>query len=102
MEENIMSTKLFQPYKIKNITLKNRIVMSPMCMYSSTGQQGFVEDFHMTHYISRAVGQVGLIMVEATAVTPQGRISALDLGIWRNEHLPQLKKLVDGMKQYGA
>jgi NADPH2 dehydrogenase len=98
----MMTTMLFQPYKIKNVTLKNRVVMSPMCMYSSTGQQGFVEDFHMTHYISRAVGQVGLIVVEATAVTPQGRISAQDLGIWSDDHLPQLKRLVDGMKQYGA
>lgn len=93
-----MKTKLFQPYQIKDVTIKNRIVMSPMCMYSSTGQQGFVEDFHMTHYISRAVGQVGLIMVEATAVTPQGRISSQDLGIWSDDHLPQLKKLVSGIK----
>lgn len=76
--------------------------MSPMCMYSSTGEQGFVEDFHITHYISRAVGQVGLIMVEATAVTPQGRISSHDLGIWSDNHVPQLKKLVEGVKQYGA
>jgi len=97
-----MQTKLFQPYKIKNVTLKNRIVMSPMCMYSSTGQQGYVEDFHMTHYISRAIGQVGLIMVEATAVTKEGRISANDLGIWSDDHIPQLQKLVSGMKHYGS
>lgn len=97
-----MRSKLLQPYKINNITLKNRIVMSPMCMYSSTGQQGFIEDFHMTHYISRAVGQVGLIMIEATAVTPQGRISAQDLGIWSDNHQPQLKKLVEGIKQNGS
>ncbi|MCM3161626.1 NADPH dehydrogenase NamA [Metabacillus litoralis] len=97
-----MRTKLFQPYQIKDVTIKNRIVMSPMCMYSSTGQQGFVEDFHMTHYISRAVGQVGLIMIEATAVTPQGRISSQDLGIWSDDHLPQLKKLVSGIKEYGS
>ncbi|KKI93056.1 NADPH dehydrogenase [Bacillus sp. SA1-12] len=97
-----MSSMLFKPFEIKNVTLKNRIVMSPMCMYSSTNQQGFVEDFHMTHYVSRAIGQVGLIIVEATAVTPQGRISAQDLGIWSDDHLPQLKKLVSGMKQYGA
>ncbi|WP_226671578.1 NADPH dehydrogenase NamA [Metabacillus litoralis] len=97
-----MKTKLFEPYKINGITLKNRIVMSPMCMYSSTEEKGFVEDFHLTHYISRAVGQVGLIMVEATAVTPQGRISAQDLGIWSDEHVPKLKQLVDGMKKYGS
>jgi len=97
-----MKTKLFQPYQIKNVTLKNRIVMSPMCMYSSTGEQGFIEDFHFTHYISRAVGQVGLIMVEATAVTPQGRISAKDLGIWSDDHVPALQKLVTRMKEYGS
>ncbi|MDQ0231881.1 NADPH dehydrogenase NamA [Metabacillus malikii] len=97
-----MKAKLFQPYTIKNVTLKNRIVMSPMCMYSSTSQEGYVEDFHLVHYISRAIGQVGLIMVEATAVTPQGRISAQDLGIWSDDHLPQLRKLVSGMKQYGS
>ncbi len=97
-----MKTKLFEPYQIKNVTLKNRIVMSPMCMYSSTGKQGFVEDFHFTHYISRAVGQVGLIMVEATAVTAQGRISPQDLGIWSDDHVPQLQKLVSGIKDYGS
>ncbi|APH04509.1 NADPH dehydrogenase NamA [Bacillus weihaiensis] len=97
-----MKSKLFQSYGIKNVTLKNRIVMSPMCMYSSTGEKGFVEDFHFQHYISRAAGQVGLIMIEATAVTPQGRISPQDLGIWSDEHIPKLKQLVEGMKQYGS
>ncbi len=97
-----MKTKLFEPYQMKNVTLKNRIVMSPMCMYSSTGQKGFVEDFHFTHYISRAVGQVGLIMIEATAVTPQGRISAQDLGIWSDDHIFKLRKLVTSIKAYGA
>lgn len=76
--------------------------MSPMCMYSSTEEKGYVEDFHLTHYSSRAVGQVGLIMVEATAVTPQGRISAKDLGIWSDEHIPKLTQLVDGIKKYGS
>jgi NADPH2 dehydrogenase len=97
-----MDTALFSPYTIKNITIKNRIVMSPMCMYSSHNEDGKVQDFHHTHYISRAVGQVGLIMVEATAVTPQGRISAGDLGIWSDEHIPGLTKLVQSIKQYGA
>ncbi|MFC4324071.1 NADPH dehydrogenase NamA [Litchfieldia salsa] len=97
-----MDTALFSPYTIKNITIKNRIVMSPMCMYSSHNEDGKVQDFHHTHYISRAVGQVGLIMVEATAVTPQGRISAADLGIWSDEHIPELQKLVQSIKQYGA
>ncbi len=97
-----MNTALFSPYTIKNVTIKNRIVMSPMCMYSSHNEDGQLEDFHYTHYVSRAVGQVGLIMVEATAVTPQGRISARDLGIWSDEHIPGFAKLVNQLKQYGA
>jgi NADPH2 dehydrogenase len=71
-------------------------------MYSSHREGGMVEDFHMTHYISRAVGGAGLIMIEATSVTPQGRISPQDLGIWSDDHVEGLAKLVDGMKQYGA
>ncbi|MFT4415679.1 NADPH dehydrogenase NamA [Fredinandcohnia humi] len=97
-----METALFSPYTIKNVTLKNRIVMSPMCMYSSHNQDGKVEYWHYTHYVSRAVGQVGLIMIEATAVTPQGRITPQDLGIWSDNHIPGLKKLVDMMKAYGS
>ncbi|MED4453599.1 NADPH dehydrogenase NamA [Metabacillus fastidiosus] len=96
-----MTAKLFEPYTIKNVTLKNRIVMSPMCMYSAEAD-GKVNDFHLTHYISRAAGQVGLIMVEASGVTPQGRISENDLGIWSDEQIPDLRKLVDSIKQYGA
>ena len=97
-----METALFSPYTIKNVTMKNRIVMSPMCMYSSHNQDGKVENWHLTHYVSRAVGQVGLIMVEATAVTAQGRISSQDLGIWSDDHIPGLKNLVNMIKEYGA
>lgn len=67
-----MST-LFSPLTIKNITLKNRIVMSPMCQYSAT--DGFTNDWHMVHLGSRAAGGTGLIITEATAVSPEGRIS---------------------------
>lgn len=94
--------KLFTPYTIKNVTLKNRIVMSPMCMYSCPNEDGIVQNWHYTHYVSRAVGQVGLIIQEATAVTPQGRISPHDLGIWSDDHIAGLKKLVDMIKEYGA
>ncbi|MFA9556030.1 NADPH dehydrogenase NamA [Evansella sp. AB-rgal1] len=97
-----MESKLFSPYTIKNVTLKNRIVMSPMCMYSSHNEDGFVTDWHYTHYISRAVGQVGLIMIEATTVTQQGQISPQDLGVYRDEHVGGLAKLVKGMKTYGS
>ncbi|MCR6096626.1 NADPH dehydrogenase NamA [Salipaludibacillus agaradhaerens] len=96
------STALFSPLTIKDVTFKNRITMSPMCMYSSTNKDGKVAPWHYTHYISRAVGQVGLIMVEATAVQMEGRISPYDLGIWDDQHIPNLKKLVDSMKEHGA
>lgn len=93
-----MNTKLFTPLTLKNITFKNRIVMSPMCMYSAD-ENGVAQNWHFTHYISRAVGQVGLIMLEATAVTPEGRISVNDLGIWDDEHIDQLKSLVTEIKR---
>jgi len=97
-----MAVKLFSPYTIKGVTFKNRIVMSPMCMYSCHNQDGHVENWHRTHYASRAVGQVGLIMVEATAVTPQGRISPQDLGIWSDDHIKGLKELVSLVKEHGS
>ncbi|CAM3746120.1 NADPH dehydrogenase NamA [Aeromicrobium ponti] len=97
-----METKLFSPFTIKDVTFKNRIVMAPMCMYSSHNEDGLVQNWHRTHYTSRAVGQVGLIILEATAVTPQGRISPQDLGIWSDDHIPGLKELTDLMKEYGA
>lgn len=97
-----MSAKLFSPYTIKGVTLKNRIVMAPMCMYSSHKEDGHIQNWHRTHYTSRAVGQVGLIIVEATAVTKQGRISTRDLGIWSDDHIEGLTELVNLMKEHGA
>ncbi|WP_176447191.1 NADPH dehydrogenase NamA [Lentibacillus sp. CBA3610] len=95
-------TKLFTPIEFRNVELKNRIVMSPMCMYSCMDQDGKITPFHMTHYISRAVGQAGLIMTEATAVVPEGRISHEDLGIWDDEHIDGLKHLNEQIHNYGA
>ena len=69
-----------KPYLIQNTELKNRIVMPPMCMYSAVN--GFVQPFHLTHYGSRAIGGVGMVIIEATAVNPEGRITDKDLGIW--------------------
>jgi 2,4-dienoyl-CoA reductase-like NADH-dependent reductase (Old Yellow Enzyme family) len=76
---------LFSPLQIKGITLKNRIVVSPMCQYSAT--DGFVDDWHFVHLGSRAVGGAGLIITEAMSVSPEGRISAGDLGLWKDEHI---------------
>ncbi|MEH7491904.1 NADPH dehydrogenase NamA [Neobacillus niacini] len=97
-----MSAKLFSPYTIKDVTLKNRIVMAPMCMYSSHNEDGHIQNWHRTHYTSRAVGQVGLIIVEATAVSPQGRISPRDLGIWSDDHIEGFTELVNLMKEHGS
>lgn len=97
-----MTNKLFSPYTVKGVTLKNRIVMSPMCMYSSETKDGTVRPFHIAHYESRAIGQVGLIMIEATAVTPQGRISDQDLGIWDDLHIAGHKTVVERIHAHGA
>ena len=94
-------TKLFQPYQLQTISLKNRIVMAPMCMYSAK-DDGLVTPFHYVHYATRAAGQVGLILLEATAVVPEGRISSNDLGIWDDAHIEGLQQLVSAMHAYGA
>jgi 2,4-dienoyl-CoA reductase-like NADH-dependent reductase (Old Yellow Enzyme family) len=91
---------LFSPLKIKNITLKNRIVMSPMCQYSSI--DGFSNDWHMVHLGTRAIGGAGLIIFEASAVSPEGRITPSDLGIWKNEHVEGLSKIVSFIHRHGA
>ncbi|WP_369752842.1 NADH:flavin oxidoreductase/NADH oxidase [Flavobacterium sp. WC2409] len=80
-----MSSKLFSPLLIKNITLKNRIAISPMCQYSAI--DGFANDWHLVHLGSRASGGAGLVIQEATAVSPEGRISPGDLGIWNDEQI---------------
>lgn len=97
-----MTRKLFTPWTVKDVTIKNRIVMAPMCMYSSHEKDGKLQPFHMAHYISRAIGQVGLIIVEATAVNPQGRISDQDLGIWSDDHIEGFAKLTEQVKAQGS
>lgn len=76
--------------------------MSPMCMYMAENKDGQVTNWHLTHYGSRAIGQVGLIIIEATAVTAQGRISDQDLGIWDDAHIDGLKRLVDHVHELGG
>lgn len=97
-----MKAKLFEPMKIRGVELKNRIVMSPMCMYECHNEDGIVQDWHKVHYPSRAVGQVGLIILESTAVQPEGRISPKDLGIWDDAHIEGLTELVNLIKKHGA
>lgn len=95
-------TKLFSPLTVRGVTLKNRIVMSPMCTYSCYAEDGQVTPWHHIHYGARALGQVGLIIQEATAICPQGRISVNDLGIWSDQHVPGLKELVKTIHDGGA
>ncbi|WP_188453723.1 NADPH dehydrogenase NamA [Virgibacillus oceani] len=95
-------SNLFSAITIKDVELKNRIVMSPMCMYSCYNRDGKITPFHITHLTSRAVGQVGLVMTEAIAVMPEGRISPEDLGIWNDEHVAGLKELNEQIHAYGA
>ena len=95
-----MASQLFSPIKIKDTTLKNRIVISPMCQYSSI--DGFANDWHLVHLGSRASGGAGLIIQEATAVAPEGRISPEDLGIWKDEHIEKLKAITAFIKSQDA
>lgn len=97
-----MNSGLFSPITFGKITLKNRVVMSPMCMYSSSQENGEVEPFHLAHYESRAAGQAGLVMIEATSVLPEGRISPQDLGIWNDRHIEGLQKINEGIHRHGA
>ena len=80
---------LFSPFTIHNTTFKNRIVVSPMCQYSSV--DGFANDWHLVHLGTRAVGGAGLVITEAAAVSPEGRITPDDLGIWKDEHIDFFK-----------
>ena len=93
-------SKLFTPLEIKGIVLKNRIMVSPMCQYSA--KDGFANDWHFVHLGSRAVGGAGLIITEATAISPEGRISPDDLGIWSDDHVEQLRRITSFIKDQGC
>mgnify|MGYP001770947504 FL=1 len=92
---------VFSPLALRTLRLKNRLAMSPMCQYSAT-EDGQVTDWPLLHYPTRALGGVGLVIVEATAVLPEGRISPFDLGIWSEEHLPGLRELARRIREAGA
>ena len=91
---------LFEPLALRGVELKNRIVVSPMCQYSST--EGLADDWHVVHLGSRAVGGAALVMTEATAVTPEGRISPADLGIWSDAHVEGLRRCTRFIREHGA
>jgi 2,4-dienoyl-CoA reductase-like NADH-dependent reductase (Old Yellow Enzyme family) len=91
---------LFEPLALRGLTLKNRIVVSPMCQYSAV--DGFANDWHLVHLGSRAVGGAGLLIIEATAVSPEGRITPDDLGIWQDEHVDFLKRINSFVEAQGS
>lgn len=93
--------KIFEEYKIKNMTLKNRIVMPPMCL-DSTDSSGKVKDFHLVNYMDRAIGGVGFIIMEATAVASNGRITDMDLGIWEDSQIGGLQNIVKSCQGHGS
>ncbi|GAA0134473.1 NADPH dehydrogenase NamA [Paenibacillus sp. YSY-4.3] len=93
---------LFSPYQIQGLELKNRVVMPPMCQYSVENKDGIATDWHYQHYVSRAIGGAGFIIIEMTDVEPDGRISDYDLGLWSDEQIPALARIVEACHKYGA
>jgi len=93
---------LGSPFTIKNLSLRNRIVMSPMCQYSVDAEDGTPTDWHFIHYASRAIGGAGLIIMEMTDVEPDGRISNRDLGLWSDDQIPAYRRIVDEVHKHGA
>jgi NADPH2 dehydrogenase len=92
---------LFTEFKLKDLTLKNRVVMPPMCMYCAP-ENGLVTNWHVTHYATRAVGGAGLIILEATAVSPEGRLTSNDLGIWDDAHVEGLSRIAQIVHECGS
>src|SRR5205809_1925878 len=91
---------LFQPLTVKSVTLRNRIGVSPMCQYSS--EDGVATDWHLVHLGSRAVGGAALVIAEATAVSPEGRITPGDAGLWNEKQMEPLARINRFVKQQGA
>lgn len=94
------SRALFNPFQLRELTIKNRIFVSPMCQFSA--QDGFANHWHLVHLGSRAVGGAGLVMAEATAIRPTGRISARDTGIWNDEQVEAFKPIAQFIREHGA
>src|SRR3954453_20471626 len=95
-----MQTDLFTPLQLRDVHLRNRIGVSPMCQYSSV--DGFANDWHLVHLGARAVGGAALVFTEATAVTPEGRISPQDLGLWKDEQIEMLRRITRFVREQGA
>src|SRR5699024_8070847 len=94
--------KLSSPFTFKGLEMKNRIVIAPMCQYSVHTKDGMPNDWHFVHYVSRAIGGTGLIIVEMTDVDRDGRCTDYDLGLWSDDHIPAYRKIVDAVHEHGA
>src|SRR6187399_867147 len=99
-DREIPEVDLLSPLTLRGVTLRNRIVMSPMCQYCA--HEGFADDWHLVHLGSRAVGGAALVMVEATAVTQDGRITPGDVGIWSDEHIEPLGRIAKFVQRQDA
>ena len=97
-----MSADLFSPLSLRETTVPNRVMVSPMCQYSCEDRDGLATDWHAQHLTSRAVGGAGLVMTEATAVDPQGRITPEDLGIWSDDHVEPLAEITEFITDQGS
>jgi 2,4-dienoyl-CoA reductase-like NADH-dependent reductase (Old Yellow Enzyme family) len=95
-----MTAPLFSPFQLRSVEFRNRIGVSPMCQYSS--DDGFANDWHLVHLGSRAQGGAGLVTLEAAAVLPEGRISPADLGVWKDEHIPNLRRIAEFIHTQGS
>lgn len=94
--------QLFSPLRVRELETKNRVWVAPMCMYSCENRDGVVNDFHLVHYGSRSIGGAGLVMVEATAVVPEGRITPWCAGIWNDEQVVAWRRVTDSIRAGGA
>lgn len=95
-------TELFDPITLRRVRARNRVWVSPMCMYACEDRDGVVGDWHLVHYGSFAVGGAGLVVTEATAVAPQGRLTPQDAGIWDDRHVPAWRRVVEGVRAHGT
>ena len=93
-------SKLFEPLTLRSVTLRNRLALSPMCQYQA--RDGYANDYHLIHYGKFALGGFGLVMVEATGVSPEGRITHGDLGLWDDGQIEGLARISAVVKRYGA
>ena len=96
------SVRLFEPMTLRGVTMRNRIWLPPMDTYSAFAQDGLPTPFHYQHYVSRAMGGFGMIIVETTAVAPEGRISPCDLGLWSDDQMEAWRWIVADAKAAGA